>query len=77
MPSPRDAHDVLVAIERLHFKHKLITLEQARLAARLVTGEDVTFPLPRPEKPAEPVADAPQAEPKEGETRTEESASPE
>jgi hypothetical protein len=56
MPSERDAQEALAALERL-LRHDVVTLEEARLAARLVTGrDDVEFPPPAP--PGSPAATA-------------------
>jgi hypothetical protein len=52
---PADEQDALAALERL-LRHDVISLEEARLAARLITGrDDVEFPPPVP--PAPPGAD--------------------
>lgn len=57
MPSERDAQEALAALDRL-LRHDVVTLEEARLAARLVTGrDDVEFPLPAAPAPAAPTAD--------------------
>lgn len=52
-PAPSDQHrDALSALERLVNRHHVLSLEEARAAARLITGDpDVQFPPPRPERP--------------------------
>lgn len=55
---PREPTDVLSALERLVAKD-VLTTEQARMAARLITGdESLEFPRP-PAPPQEPAAEAP------------------
>ncbi|GEM_PF-3716795 len=55
--SERDAQEALAALERL-LRHDVVTLEEARLAARLVTGrDDLEFPPPAPPA-SEPAAAA-------------------
>lgn len=49
-PEPQDW---LSALDRLVHRHKLLTLDQARLAGRLITGDDsFQFPPPAPPAPA-------------------------
>src|SRR5438552_3735297 len=59
----REAQDALQALDRLVHRHRLLSLDQGKSAARLITGdENVEFPLPKPEPPAR-AAPAPAAEP--------------
>lgn len=68
MPPGRDQGDAMAALERL-FRHQVITLDQAKLAARTITGdESIVFPPPAPAAepapaPAAAPAPAPAAEP--------------
>lgn len=48
-----EANEALAALERLVHRHKVLTLDQARAAARLITGN------PDYELPAEPTPPAP------------------
>lgn len=60
----REAQDALQALDRLVQRHKLLSLEQGKSAARLIAGdENVEFPLPRPPPPAPPAARAPPPKP--------------
>jgi hypothetical protein len=53
----REAQDAIQALDRLVHRHKLLSLEQGKTAARLVTGdENVEFPPPRPVAPEAPPA---------------------
>lgn len=59
-PPGRDPNEALAALERLYHK-QVVTLEEAKAAARLITGdENAEFPPPRPPPaaapPPEPVA---------------------
>ena len=59
-PSARDPNDGLAALERLYAK-KVVTLEEAQAAAKLLTGDpNAVFPPPKP-PPAPPAAPAPAA----------------
>lgn len=57
MPDGTDASDALSALERLVHRHKILTLDQARAAARVITGN------PDYELPAQPAPPAPAAAP--------------
>lgn len=64
----QDNHrDALAALERLVNRHRVLTAEEARNAARLITNDpDVQFPParpPRPEPGQAPMADAPASSP--------------
>lgn len=58
-PDPhRDAAEALAALQRLH-RHGILTLEEAREAARLISGDDA-YELP----PAPPAHEAPAERPR-------------
>lgn len=71
----KDPSEALGALERLLLRHKVLTLEEAQAAARLITGDpNVVFPPAAPPKPAptrgppavqaaQPAPEAPAAEP--------------
>lgn len=51
--------DALGALERLVFRHKVVTEEQARAAARLISGDpNFAFPPPAPPARAEVAANS-------------------
>lgn len=56
-----DANDALAALERLVHRHKVLTLDQARAAARIITG-DPAFELPGEPAPPAPPAPPPAAD---------------
>ena len=48
----REAQDAIQALDRLVHRHKLLSLDQGKSAARIITGdENVEFPPPRPPPP--------------------------
>jgi hypothetical protein len=50
---PRETAEPLEALERLLLRHRVIGEEQARAAARLITGDETfVFPQPRLQHPA-------------------------
>lgn len=52
----QDQHDAMASLERLYAK-KVVTLEEAQAAARLLTGDpNAAFPPPPPAAPAKDAA---------------------
>lgn len=62
----KDVQDALAALERLALRHKVISVEDARAAARLLANDPhLEFPPPRPPPAATPSPSPPTAPPAE------------